>query len=445
MRFSRTLQGRLTAMALAGTAATVVVLAVAFNLALSASLDRDVNSRLQSRAAAALSTVSIDHGRLEVGEGTNDAAVDSGIWLYRGAQAIERPHTGPELGRAADALAGGTIRRVDAPGHRARLYSAPILDRGRRVGTVVAGTSLAAYHHTKRVALIGSVLFALLVLAAVGVLSRITVRRALAPVTRMTAQAAEWSDRDPEHRFGPADRPDELGRLAETFDRLLDRVAASIRHEQRLTAELSHELRTPLAKVMAETDMLLSRDRGPDERRSGLHAVQRGAEQMSGILETLITAARADADLQSGRSDAAEALRRAADLCGDAAAQRGVDVEAPVDGVRMPAGVDADLLERIVVPVLENACRHARSSVRLEAGRETGRVAIHVRDDGPGVTAQDAERIFEPGVRLGSDSNHSGAGLGLALARRLARAAGGDLTAVAGNGGGHFRVELPPA
>jgi two-component system, OmpR family, heavy metal sensor histidine kinase CusS len=111
----------------------------------------------------------------------------------------------------------------------------------------------------------------------------------------------------------------------------------------------------------------------------------------------------------------------------------------------MYAGVDPEVVERIVVPLLENAGRYARSRVTVDAERVDGRVVVTVADDGPGVPADARESVFEPGVRAGLDTGHSGAGLGLPLARRLARAAGGDVTAVEPRAlrGAELRVDLP--
>ena len=81
-----------------------------------------------------------------------------------------------------------------------------------------------------------------------------------APGVRMTRQAAEWSEHDLDHRFALGAPHDELTELASTLDRLLDRLAASLRHERRFSAELSHELRTPLARVLAEAELALRRD-----------------------------------------------------------------------------------------------------------------------------------------------------------------------------------------
>jgi signal transduction histidine kinase len=113
---------------------------------------------------------------------------------------------------------------------------------------------------------------------------------------------------------------------------------------------------------------------------------------------------------------------------------------------RLTAGADADVVERIVAPLLDNAARYARSRILVSAERSDGRVRLVVRDDGPGVPAPGGEDVFEPGVRLNGADGHAGAGLGLSLARRLARAAGGDvaLAAPGGDGGGaQFLVDLP--
>ena len=109
--------------------------------------------------------------------------------------------------------------------------------------------SLDPYEETATTALVGSVLLAVLLLGAVTLMTRWILGRALLPVSRMTEDAAAWSDHDLDRRFDLGEPYDELTRLAATLDALLERLAASIRHEQRFAAELSHELRTPLARI----------------------------------------------------------------------------------------------------------------------------------------------------------------------------------------------------
>jgi len=444
MRRFRTLRGRLTALALLAALAAVAVLTVAFNILLDRSLESDANSQLRSLAAAASTTVAFQSGRLRLRESPDDAAIDQ-VWIYDGTRAIQRPPGSARLQRTADALAGQAHVFDELPSGGVRLYAAPLTHAGRQVGTVVTAQSLAAYDRTSDLALLGSLALGAILLTAVGVLTWITVGRALDPVRDMTRSAADWSEHDLAQRFGATPRHDELGELARTFDALLDRVAASLRHEQRLSAELSHELRTPLARIVAEIELLQRRERSPEDRSEGHALIARAAEQMSGILETLMAAARAEAQIGVGRSEVGAVLARVGDAWQPSLAARDVELEVRAPPAPATAGVDADVVERIVAPLLDNAGRYARSRVTLSAQAVDGRVLLTVADDGPGVPSDERERIFEPGAGQRRANGHGGAGLGLPLARRLAKAIGGDVTLAPGEHarGAEFRVELP--
>jgi signal transduction histidine kinase len=122
-----------------------------------------------------------------------------------------------------------------------------------------------------------------------------------------------------------------------------------------------------------------------------------------------------------------------------------VRVQPPARNLRV--GVERDIAVQIIQPVVENACRVARAEVLLGAARNGKEVYFFMEDDGPGVGEEEKERIFEPGVRgsaAGTERNASrGAGLGLPLARRLARAASGDVEVEPGEIGARFVVRLP--
>jgi signal transduction histidine kinase len=443
LRF-HTLRDRLTAVAVLVAAVAIGALTLAFNVLLASSLQGDVDSRLRSQAAAAATTVGVRDGRMIVREAADDGQIDRRTWVYEGRRALERPSGDPALQRAADALAGRSDVFSDLPHRDIRLYAAPISGDGRQIGTVVAAQSLAAYDRTTDVALLASGVLGLLLLAAVMLLTRSAIGRALGPVRAMTRDASEWSEHEPERRFGTQARPDELGELAQTFDGLLDRVAAGLRHEQRLSAELSHELRTPLARIVAEIELLARRDRPYGERQESYGSIARSAEQMSAILETLMAAARADAGLDRGRCDLAGVLEDLRETWRPVFAADEIELDVERLGHREVAGVDADVLERIVAPVLENARRYARHAVRVTLRPGPATVRLEISDDGPGIPADALERVFEPGARLEADGDgHRGSGLGLALARRLARAAHGDVSAEPGPEGARFVVLLP--
>jgi signal transduction histidine kinase len=264
----------------------------------------------------------------------------------------------------------------------------------------------------------------------------------------MTADAAEWSERDLDRRFALGPPTDELTRLAATLDGLLDRLAAGMRREQRLSSELSHELRTPLAKMSTQAQLLAAAPELSQPRRDEAEAIVRAAGEMSDVIEVLMAAARAQPDGAGGTADVASSVGAALDAARPAAAARDVRLTLSPGASSVRASAEPKLLERILAPLLENAGHHAASRAEVSIARRGAWVELTVSDDGAGVPAGEEEAIFEPGQRgAGTGSAaHDGAGLGLALARRLARSAGGDVEVDAAAGhGGRFVVRLPAA
>ncbi|RAJ36788.1 signal transduction histidine kinase [Kitasatospora sp. SolWspMP-SS2h] len=444
----RTLRGGLARAALAASALWIAVATVAFNALLGSQLRTQADDVLHARAEAVLGTVEVRPDGLRVHDPADDAALDTGVWILAGDRAVEEPGAGGELDAAARALAArATAPRTEDHGAH-RLHAVPVPDPcGHRAGTVVAALSTSPYRTIADTALAGSAALALLLLAGIHLLTRRMVRRALRPVADMAAQAAAWSGSDLTRRFGAAPRPRELAALAGHLDALLDRLAALVRHEQRLSNELSHELRTPLARIAAETEWLRGGPRAPADLARTHEAIARDAATMREICRTLL----ADARPGTTPPPAATAVRPAvealaADLrrtrphpavtvtCAPAAADRAVAAPAP-------------LVRRILCPLLDNARRHARDRITITVETDGDRgVRVAVADDGDGPPTGIAgieEAVFAPGFRAEPDDGHDGAGLGLALSRRLARQAGGDVVCVCGAGGGRFEVILP--
>lgn len=436
MRGTSTLRSRLALVAAVTTAIWVGLLTAGFNIVLSSQLHAQAGSLLRQRAAAAAATVAVaDDGSVQINEPRNDDALDTDLWIYAAQTAVERPRASARLQRAADALAqsGERFAQTGEPGPT-RLFALPVRLGDRQVATVVSAVSLDPYRNVARVALIGSIGLAVLLLAAVYAATRVVVSRALAPVQRMSTQAAMWSRSDASQRFGAADRPGELAVLAANLDGVLDRLAALLRHEQQVTEELSHELRTPLSLISAEAELLLgARRRTTAETTAAVGRIADGASRMSHILETLLSAARSRSPDTTGRCLVQPAVE-------EAVAHLAATCEVVVHGgpPGLATGVDAGLVERILMPLLDNAARYARSRIVIDVTDDEDSVVVRVSDDGPGVDPSIGDAVFEPGRR---DPVHSpdGAGLGLALARRLARAAGGDLLLEEGA----FEVRLP--
>lgn len=421
-------------------AAGLAILTLSGHLLLEHQLRLDVSARLRERADAQLALVSVVKGRVVVHDAAHDGALDEQAWVFADGGIVRRPAESPAVQRAADALANVTGATERSFGEQLRLRAEPAYapDSTRRIGTVVVGASLVPYEHTKRIALLGNLLLDLFVLAAGVLLARRAVGKALEPVAQMTRRAADWSEHDVDRRFDLGPPRDELTALSATLDGLLARIAASLRHEQRFSAEMAHELRTPLSGVRGEAELMLREPGLSGELRDGLGRILRGTERMARVIETLLTVARSDAEPGRGASDARAGTARAIDALQTSAERAGVALACVPSATALRVGADEDTVAQALGPLLENAVRHASARVTVALARENGHVEIAVQDDGPGFGDADLDALFEPGA-----SSVGGAGLGLPLARRVARACGGEVSAERSGAGGRFVLRLP--
>lgn len=447
----RTLRGRLSLVALTTAALLMTVLTVVFNAVMDRHLQHQADGELRNRAAAVATTVDTSGPGVRVLETINDRLLDANVWIYAGTRLLEKPPSttdGGTLAQAADRLAARhthACATVDAHGDRpARLCAQPLSGR-HATATVVTALDLGPYRSSADTLLLGSLILDAVMLGCTYVLTRLAVGRALRPVRTMTDQATEWSAVGSEGRFGAEEHPAELARLGASLDALLDRIRTVLRHEQQLTGELSHELRTPLTRIIIELDWWRGRPRSEAETLATHQVIAEAAQSMRTICDTLLNDARENAlhppSTAPGTTDVVPVLNRLVQrLDTPERVKAAVESEAPV----LEAGVAPALLERIVSPLLANAARYARSSMTVSARRVPGAVRIDVVDDGPGVPREFTDELFQPGRRADPGDGHDGAGLGLPLARRLARAVGGEVSYdPAHTPGARFTVSLP--
>ncbi|MFD5816540.1 sensor histidine kinase [Streptomyces sp. NPDC127038] len=424
-----TLRGRLSLVALTTATLLMVILTVAFNTVVRRHLQHQADDELRTRGTAVAATVDTSGPRPRVLETPGEELLDANVWIYAGGRLLEKPPSamarGP-LTRAADALAArGLTRCVTAGGHDpVRLCARQVPGDGTGA-TVVTALDLSPYLGSADTLLFASLALDAFMLACTYALTRLAVGRALRPVRTMTDQATRWSAVASEERFGSIARPDELARLGGSLDALLDRIRALLRHERQLTQELSHELRNPLARIIAELDWWQSRPRSAEETRITQEAISDAARSMRTICDTLLDDARDDASASPGTTEVVPVLRRLADRAVPTRPEVEIGVTGPEAG--LIAGVPDALLERIVSPLLDNAVRHASTRVEIRACAAPGSVRVEVGDDGEGVPASFTAQLFQPGRRADPGDGHGGAGLGLPLARRLARSAGGEV------------------
>lgn len=427
------------------TGAALAASIAGFNVLLAGELDRGADSLARSRASAELDVVRVEGGKIVALKSADDTSRVGGsrVWIFTATGAIESPLAPAAVTAAAVALASGPSRFVDIPDADIRLFSQPVVVKGTRLGTVIAEVSLAPYEQTRKTALVASLALAAVVVLLVAVAAWWLLKASLRPVRRMTRQASDWSEHDPAGRFALGDPHDELTELAATLDTLLERVAASLRYEQRFSAELSHELRTPLAGLIAEAELALRRERDPAEYRASLERILGSASKLARTVDTLVAAARVEAGGPRGTTDANEVVNEVVEACRPLAERHGIALAAVETAGNVRVGLDADLAERILQPVVENACNYGTRTVEIAVERRGAHVVFSVEDDGPGIGDAERETIFEPGRRGSAAAATPGAGLGLALARRLARSASGDIEATTCPSGARFEIVLP--
>ena len=449
--FSRMgVRDRLLLVVLATVAVALVVMTVVFNLALSTGLTSDADRRLYAMASdQSHNLVRLPNGQVSLPRPTGDIQeLGSQIWVFALGYVVSAPTVDPAIAEAAKALDGEPVARfVDVPNHEVRLYGLPLYDQGERIGTIVAGLSMTPYTRTQNLTLLASVAFTAVLLIIVAFAGRWVLNAAFRPVMKMTAEAEAWSTEDLDRRFEMGNPHDEVTQLAHTLDAMLDRLSASLRREQRFSAEVSHQLRTPVAKIKTEAELALRREREPAYYQAALGSVLHSADQMTRTVETLLAAAQEEGTLARGNAEVLQVLVDVVTSIGVLAEENNVEVRVQPPDRDLRVGVERDIAVQIIQPVVENACRFARAHVLLGAARNGKEVYFTVEDDGPGVSEEEEERIFEPGVRGSAAedgrSTSRGAGLGLPLARRLARAASGDVEVRSGERGARFVVRLP--
>lgn len=438
-------------MALTTAALVMAALTLVFNVVIHRHLRHQADDELRNRAAAVSATLDTSGPRMRIVESRDDRLLDANVWVYAGRHLLERPPASADAGRftrdagrlAAQSRGVCTTVASRSP-DPVRLCARPVPGRHGSGATVVTALDLAPYGDSADSLLLGSLILDGVILVCTYALTRLAVGRALRPVRAMTDQATRWSAVGSDARFGAEGHPAELARLGGSLDALLDRIRAVLRHERQLTGELSHELRTPLTRIIVELDWWRSRPRRAAETRATLDAIAEAARSMRAICDTLLSDARATARstaVAPGAASVAPVLYRLVDIIG-----AGGPVTAVVDvsDPGLEAGVAPALLERVVSPLLTNAFRYARSGVTVSARQVPGGVRIDVADDGPGVPETFLDDLFQPGRRADHDDGHDGAGLGLPLARRLARTVGGEVSHDRGHTpGARFTVDLP--
>ena len=346
-----------------------------------------------------------------------------GNWLYRSKRMIDEglrpaaPGDLPHLGTTVEFHQGTRYVRV---------LAYPIHANGRAYSVQ---TGIALNKSMVLLSAFGAQLLlltpAVLVLTAIG--GHFMSRKALAPVASIAAEARRINDRNLDMRLPIPETRDEISHLSETLNQMLARVESGVRSIRDFTANAAHELRTPLALIRAEVEVALSKPRAAEEYREACEQVQMETVRMTGLIDSLLILARADAGMEALRFELIDANRLALEIgekwrTAMRLAFLDLSVETPVEQTFVRG--DLNGLQRLLTILLDNALHYTQpgGSVSLRVARQDGCVLFTVADTGIGIAPEHQPRVFDRFYRVDRTRGCAvrGSGLGLALARWIA-------------------------
>jgi signal transduction histidine kinase len=368
----------------------------------------------------------------EIRRGGSLVAASAGLAgspLPRSGAAVERG--GIAFREAGDPRPGAAapLRVAEVPLGPYELRLAKSLAPLRRIETAVRGQVLA-------------VLALVALLGAAG--SWLVAARGLAPV-RQLAREAERLRTLAQGTLPRSGRGDEIDELAAVLNRLLDRVRREMERQRQFTADVAHEVRTPLAAIRGHLELLLAGS--PPGAQHTLATVLDELDRLARLVSRLLLLEKLEQGAEIARRERVDLLALAqglADHLRVVAEEQGIALE--TRGREAPVDADPEQLRQVLLNLLDNAFRHTPRGGRvwLEVEPAGDRVRAAVGDSGPGIPPEERERVFD---RFRSDRSlpRAGSGLGLPIARAIARAHGGDLRAEPCEAGARFVLDLPAA
>jgi heavy metal sensor kinase len=370
------------------------------------------------------------------------------VRVSAGAGAGARPLA--PAGVREDALTGEReLLTVTGPGgQRYRAMVSPVMRLGQPQVLVVAESLQEVEDSVRRVVVL-LLLAGPAALAATALGGWWLARKALLPVATMTAKAGEIGIDRLDERIAVPPVRDEIGRLAETLNAMLDRLERGVDEKHRLIADASHELRSPLAVMRTEIDVSLRGDELSPDAREVLLSAREEVDRMGRTVHNLLTLAQVDEgklQVLTRRVSLGDAIEAAAAPLRPQAAAKGVRLE--LDGEPSEAQADPQHLHQALTNLIENAIKfaHDGGEVRVTSWRRPAEVGVTVTDDGPGIPAEAREHVFDRFYRVDGARGRGvgGSGLGLAICREIAVAHGGRVWVESEEGrGSAFSLALP--
>ena len=413
-------------------------------------LEQFIRTQLTAQPNVDLTDELHEHSVLGPGGDLIQVAAERGAWVYRSA-VLEKGNV-PIL-KPEDLVAGGETVFADFD-----VQSKPVrcattrIDVAGRSYLIQVGSPMSALLET--LSRLGQTLWLLmpLLLAGAGLGGFWISRRALAPVDAITNAAESISISNLSNRLDVPATGDELERLSETMNRMLERLQSSVERMTQFTADASHELRAPMAVIRTTAELATRGERSPADLHDDMAQILFEAERTTSLIESLLLLARADASghpqLQLEPADLAACARDAVEQARHTAAAHGLTIRLAVPAEPLMVSGDAQGLRRLLFNLVDNGIKYnqPKGSVEVALGRVGADAVCTVTDTGIGISPADHARIFDRFWRADKARSRSsgGAGLGLAIARWIVERHHGsiDVRSEAGHGA-VFEVRLP--
>lgn len=419
---------RLTAWYTLLLTAILLVFAVGFYVGQRRLLVESLDTTLDAQAG--LTFASLDARDTTAGAGTvqisNPEAGDQFIVITdEHGQVSTSSGTGVAAGPAdlegvAAALEGETsIRWVVVGDRRMRVLSQPLRGNdGAIYGALQIGITDEELTETLGITITLVAILIPIAIIASGLSGYWFARRALKPVDTITQLAAGIEADDLEQRIDLPLPQDEIGRLAQTFNSMLDRIQNAFNRQRQFAADASHELRTPLTLMRSQLELALSQSRDPEIDQATLNSLATDVDRLTSIVSALLTLTRGDVEqirLVVDLVNVDEVIDLIAEQYQMLASSQGVQLRTETEPLQIHA--DEDLLIQVLVNLVDNALRHTDKGKKVTIGCRSDRTGadIWVADEGIGIATEHMPYLFDRFYRVDQSRNRASGGIGLGL------------------------------
>ena len=336
---------------------------------------------------------------------------------------LERSFDRPEIAAALDGLLASDVRYSSTLGVELRYVAAPVIQDQQIVAAVrlsLPESTVDALISRTRLALAG---FVVAVVIAAALIAWIVANSISAPLRHVAEVAAVLPD-DLRARADDSEGPGEVRVVARTLNQTAARLSGILSRQQRVAADASHHLRTPLTGIRLRLEAIEEVSTDPTAQRDAAAAMGE-VDRLNRRIDQILALARSDAGQSGEETDVRAIVADRVATASPTVEARGLSIDSVIAQEDLRTFAARGSVDRVVDELVGNAISYASSAITVRAWRQGDDVRVDVEDDGPGLSADDRDRVFERFVRADS-AVQGGSGLGLALVRESAMGAGGD-------------------